>query len=96
MAWCYLTTIVSPYTYESTLKRIIGRYCDGILLGVHLGVFGSIWKVEERDEQRQTSTPTVIVKYVITSIHDILCCCISSIFSLTDAYNLCSNLRDCM
>ena len=40
-------------------------YCDGTLLDVHLGVFGSIWKVrEERDEQRQTSIPTVIVKYV--------------------------------
>lgn len=52
MAWHYLTTIVSPCTYQSTLKRIIGMYCDGILLDVHLGVFGSIWKVgEERDEQ---------------------------------------------
>lgn len=34
--------------------------------------------------------------FFLTSIQDILCCCISSIFCFTDAYNLFSNFMDCM
>ena len=33
--------------------------------------------------------------FFFTSIHDMLCCCISSILSLTMAYSLLSNFSDC-